>query len=113
MAGPEAAAAVILETDGSLTALPTRAGEARQASAAKSQPAPIERSFCGHWFHAACLEAKLTVPPFRLQCAHPQCGKEVYHPRFSDRIEKLEKRWAHEQEKKRELDEIAGLMSLE
>lgn len=73
----------------------------------------IERVFCGHYFHAACLEARLTAPPFRLHCAAPGCGKEVFHTRYSDRVDKLEKRWANEQAKKREIEELAGLMNMD
>jgi hypothetical protein len=82
----------------------------RSAGAPKLEP--IERSFCGHWFHAGCLEARLTVPPFRMACAHPRCGKDVYHPKFSDRVDKLEKRWALEQAKTREISELAGMMNM-
>lgn len=88
---------------------PKAAGGQGQSSKLKQ----IERVFCGHWFHSACLEARLTVPPFRLDCAAPGCGKEVYHPKYSERIDKLEKRWANEQAKKREIEELAGLMNME
>ncbi|KAG8458905.1 hypothetical protein KFE25_004239 [Diacronema lutheri] len=80
---------------------------------ASARHEPIERSHCGHWFHARCLEARLTVPPFRLACEAPGCGKDVHHPKWSERVDKLEKRWANEQAKRREIEELAGLMNME
>eukprot|EP00920_Eleutheroschizon_duboscqi_P003107 GHVT01007330.1.p1 GENE.GHVT01007330.1~~GHVT01007330.1.p1 ORF type:complete len:502 (-),score=92.49 GHVT01007330.1:1151-2656(-) len=47
---------------------------------------PPERTFCGHWFHRACLEEVMTKPPFGLQCPVDGCTMGVFHAAWtSDR----------------------------
>lgn len=107
-ADPEAAAALLRTAD-----------EAKRAT----------RIYCGHWFHYACLARFITEPPFGKPCpvrvcarspprialtpsplcgrGLPQtCGKTVQHPDWPSDVKKLEKRWAHTQAKKREVDEV-------
>jgi len=67
-----------------------------------------EKPHCGHWFHTRCLQDFLTTPPFKKPCA--VCGRRVTHPAYSTDVAKLEKAWAQEQAKKRELSEIADFM---
>lgn len=66
------------------------------------------RLYCGHWFHYSCLDTALTSPPFKKPC--PVCGKRMYHKSWPSDVKKLEKRWANEQAKKREIGEIATLL---
>lgn len=77
-----------------------------QASTGKT----IERLYCGHWYHFACLEKFLSQPPFGGYCP---CGRRIWLPKFSDQVEKLEKKWAMEQAKQREIGELADLMGME
>jgi hypothetical protein len=66
------------------------------------------RLYCGDWFHYSCLDTALTSPPFKKPC--PVCSKRMYHKAWPSDVKKLEKRWANEQAKKREVGEIGLLL---
>eukprot|EP00940_MAST-03C_sp_MAST-3C-sp2_P002349 g2349.t1 len=70
-----------------------------------------ERIYCGHWFHYACIDKALTSPPFKVPC--PTCGKRLFHRDWPSDVKKLERRWANEQAKKREMGEISSLLGLD
>ena len=73
----------------------------------KKQMKPV-RLYCGDWFHYSCLDTALTTPPWEKPC--PVCGKKMYHKSWPSDVKMLEKRWASEQAKKREVGEIGLLL---
>lgn len=65
----------------------------------------IERVFCGHLFHQGCLLKYMKQPPFgNKKCS--KCGAKIgtFKWAVSDRM--AETRWAHEQARERELQEV-------
>ncbi len=77
--------------------------KARKAAKAKR---PI-RTYCGHWWHHSCLNKYMTEPPFGLSCPAPGCSRRVYHPDWPDDISQLERAWAGEQARLREIQDAA------
>ena len=70
--------------------------------------------FC--WWHHCCLDVALTQPPFGQQgCACGNCDvtEPLKHPFWTSDIKKLEKGWAMQQAKKREIAEMSGMLGLE
>lgn len=70
----------------------------------------ILRVFCGHWFHASCVDPFMSSPPFDKAC--PTCEKPIYHPRWTSNKKLLEKRWAYEQAAKREVDDVVDFLGM-
>jgi hypothetical protein len=81
------------------------------ASISPKKPKYPIMAHCGHWLHYKCIDEHLTTPPFVKNCA--VCGDRISHTNWTSDIAKLEKRWAQEQAKKRELTEIASMMGFE
>jgi|TARA_B100000524_G_scaffold343177_1_gene239008 hypothetical protein len=78
------------------------------------EPSPpkgnLVRVFCGHWFHASCVDPFMCEPPFDKPC--PTCHKPIYHPRWTSNKKLLEKRWAYEQAAKREVDDVVDFLGM-
>lgn len=89
--------------------LPADPALAMEFATTKSKSRP-ERVFCGHWYHWGCLEEWMSTPPFGKVC--PLCSQIVHHPDWTTDVKKLEKRWANEQNKERELDEVSDCFDL-
>lgn len=68
-----------------------------------------QRVSCGHWFHHQCLDKFITEPPFGKECEHCP-GKIVRHPLWTDDVKVLEKMWAVQQAKARELDDVGDFL---
>mmetsp|Transcript_14039 Transcript_14039/g.30167 ORF Transcript_14039/g.30167 Transcript_14039/m.30167 type:complete len:266 (-) Transcript_14039:218-1015(-) len=91
-------------------AAPHREGTSRSSEAKSAAHREPLRVHCGHWFHADCLDPYMTTPPFDKAC--PGCQKPIYHPRWTSNKKLLEKRWAHEEAKKREVGEVADFLGI-
>ncbi|KAJ8971560.1 hypothetical protein NQ314_000647 [Rhamnusium bicolor] len=71
----------------------------------ENSPKHIERVYCGHLFHQECFYTYMKLPPFgNKKC--PACGKKMYHFKWSLSDKLAEDRWAHEQARERELQEV-------
>lgn len=71
----------------------------------ENSPKHIERVYCGHLFHLACFYKFMKTPPFgNKKCA--LCGHKIYHFKWSLSDKLAENRWAHEQARERELEEV-------
>eukprot|EP01083_Nonionella_stella_P008773 25351_1 len=68
-----------------------------------------QRCDCGHWYHHQCLQSYLSEPPFGKTCS--KCKVQLKHPLFETDIKVLERQWAVQQAKKRELDDIDEFVS--
>ncbi|GIY37842.1 uncharacterized protein CDAR_234851 [Caerostris darwini] len=66
----------------------------------------IEKVYCGHIFHNACLDIYMKTPPFHGGKKCPSCGKRIYHEKWKITPKLAEDRWAHQEAKKRELGEV-------
>jgi hypothetical protein len=65
------------------------------------------RTYCGHWWHYECLNKFMVEPPFGASCPVENCGRRVYHPDWPDDIRQLERAWAGEQARLREMEDAA------
>lgn len=66
----------------------------------------IERLFCNHFFHLDCLITFMKTPPFQgKKC--PECGERIFHEKWRVPERLAEARWAHEEARKRELEDVA------
>ncbi|XP_065831503.1 uncharacterized protein [Oscarella lobularis] len=76
----------------------------------------VERVYCGHFYHYKCLDKYLQTPPFKggKPCLHTDCRKRIFHEKWkASRDPKLaEDRWAHQEAKRRELDEVVDFLGL-
>ncbi|CAG9762764.1 unnamed protein product [Ceutorhynchus assimilis] len=71
----------------------------------ETSPNHIERVYCGHLFHQGCLLSLMKQPPFgNKKCG--KCGKKLAHFKWSISDRTAEARWAHEQARERELQEV-------
>ncbi|XP_063224127.1 uncharacterized protein LOC134531960 [Bacillus rossius redtenbacheri] len=66
----------------------------------------VERVYCSHLFHLHCLITYMKTPPFQGGKKCPACGQRIYHDkwRLSERL--AEDRWAHQEARNRELQEV-------
>lgn len=71
----------------------------------------VERVYCGHIFHHCCIDKYMTTPPFKGGKKCPQCGDIIFHDKWRASDQIREERWAHEQAKQRELDEVEDFLS--
>ena len=71
------------------------------------------RVYCGHWWHHNCLSKVLKKPPFGMQGC-PSCGPDVriWHHDWGRDIKKLEKHWAAERAREREIESVAKVFNL-
>lgn len=65
------------------------------------------RTYCGCWYHYDCLGKFMTEPPFGAACLSPDCSRRVFHPDWSSDIRILERGWAMQQARKREIEDAA------
>lgn len=63
------------------------------------------RTYCGCWYHKACLHTLLTEPPFGIECPKLECGRRVFHPDWPGDIKQLEREWAAREARKREIED--------
>ncbi|CAG9856770.1 unnamed protein product [Phyllotreta striolata] len=71
----------------------------------ENSPKHIERVYCGHLFHQDCFFNYMKLPPFgNKKCSI--CDKKIYHFKWSLTDKLAEERWAHEQARGRELQEV-------
>ena len=63
------------------------------------------RTYCGCWFHKACLNKLLTEPPFGIECPNANCGRRVFHPEWPGDVKQLEREWAAKQARLREIED--------
>ncbi|KAK9870964.1 hypothetical protein WA026_009926 [Henosepilachna vigintioctopunctata] len=65
----------------------------------------IERIYCGHLLHLECLVSFMKTPPFgNKKCS--VCGVKINHHKWTLTDKLAENRWAHEQARERELEEV-------
>eukprot|EP00892_Ulva_mutabilis_P012857 jgi/Ulvmu1/9944/UM058_0027.1 len=69
----------------------------------------VLKAYCGHCYHFKCIERYLSEPPFGKGCH--TCGVPIEHHSLTTDAHVLEARWAAQQAKQRELDEIADFLS--
>ncbi|CAH1159441.1 unnamed protein product [Phaedon cochleariae] len=72
----------------------------------ETSPKHIERVYCGHLFHQDCFFSYMKLPPFGNKTCSV-CGKKIHHFKWSLSDKLAEDRWAHEQARERELQEVA------
>lgn len=70
----------------------------------------VERVYCGDLFHHKCLDNYMKTPPFIGGKKCPQCGNRIFHDKWRATPEIAEARWAHEQARQRELDEVVDFL---
>uniref|UniRef100_A0A914WI98 RING-type domain-containing protein n=1 Tax=Plectus sambesii TaxID=2011161 RepID=A0A914WI98_9BILA len=71
----------------------------------------VERVYCGHIFHHRCIDKYMKTPPFKGGKKCPQCADIIFHDKWRASDQIREERWAHEQAKQRELDEVEDFLS--
>ncbi|XP_054267526.1 uncharacterized protein LOC128989614 [Macrosteles quadrilineatus] len=67
----------------------------------------VERVYCGHLFHLLCLITHMKTPPFKDGKKCPQCAKQIFHDKWKVSERLAEARWAHQQARDRELQEVS------
>ena len=72
----------------------------------------IEMVYCGHLYHHSCLDQLMTSPPFGENKKCPTCGKTIFHDKWNVSAKLMEERWAHQEARKREVDEVADFLGL-
>ncbi|XP_050303557.1 uncharacterized protein LOC126741227 [Anthonomus grandis grandis] len=76
----------------------------------ENSPNHIERVYCGHLFHQGCLLTYMKQPPFgNKKC--DKCGQKISHFRWDLNDRLAEARWAHEQARERELQEVTDFFT--
>lgn len=70
----------------------------------------VDRTFCQHLFHHGCLDKYMKTPPFAGGKNCPRCRARIYHNSWNITPELAEARWAHQEAKKRELDEVMDFL---
>ncbi|XP_072015615.1 uncharacterized protein [Amphiura filiformis] len=71
----------------------------------------VEWMYCGHVYHHGCVDAYMKIPPFTGGKKCPDCGKRIYHDKWNIAPKLSEDRWAHEQARQREIDEVVEFLS--
>lgn len=71
----------------------------------ENAPKHIERVFCGHLFHFECFMKFMKSPPFGNKTCNI-CGSKIYHFKWSLSDKLAEQRWAYQQARERELQEV-------
>jgi len=78
-------------------------------------PDRIERIYCGHFYHFACIDHYMRTPPFSKDgkpCCASGCGKKISHKLWDSDYRKLEKGWAVAEARRREVGEVAEMLEL-
>ena len=84
-----------------------------QSAASVANPPDLVRIYCGHWYHYSALDPYMRKPPFDKRCAADGCGKVIFHPLWTSNKSLLEKRWAYEESKRTEIEEVADFLGVE
>lgn len=71
----------------------------------------VERMYCSHLFHQHCLITYMKTPPFQGGKKCPSCGQRVFHDKWRVTDKTAEDRWAHQQARERELEEVTDFFS--
>ncbi|XP_047736743.1 uncharacterized protein LOC108682861 isoform X2 [Hyalella azteca] len=71
----------------------------------EDDPLSVERVYCGHFYHHACLDTYIKTPPFAGGKTCHSCSLKIYHDKWKLSPALVEARWAHKQARQRELDE--------
>ncbi|XP_008192661.2 uncharacterized protein LOC663687 [Tribolium castaneum] len=77
----------------------------RELEVDENSPKHIERIYCGHLFHQECFFKFMKKPPFGNKKCNT-CGSRIFHFKWSLSDRLAEDRWAHEQARERELQEV-------
>lgn len=86
------------------TGLPTDPEDAQTSESAGDH---VERLYCNHLFHLDCLITYMKTPPFEGGKKCPDCGERIYHDKWRISDKMAEARWAHQEARKRELEDVA------
>lgn len=70
----------------------------------------VERIYCGHLLHLQCLVSYMKTPPFQGGKKCPSCKQRIYHDKWRLSEKLAEDRWAHQQARERELQEVAEFL---
>ncbi|XP_035705803.1 uncharacterized protein LOC110846281 isoform X2 [Folsomia candida] len=70
----------------------------------------VERILCGHLYHFKCLSDYLKTPPFAGGKKCLICHDRVSHDKYKLTPELAEARWAHQQARDRELEEVVDFL---
>ena len=76
-----------------------------------SNPKYVERTYCGHIYHFECLDTYIRTPPFLGGKKCIVCQNVIYHDRWKLTSQVAEARWAHQQARERELDEVKDFLA--
>eukprot|EP00794_Sanderia_malayensis_P012643 gene12643-13941_t len=68
--------------------------------------------YCGHIYHNGCLDTYMKTPPFAGGKPCLDCGKRIYHEKWNISPELAEERWAHQEARKREIEEVSDFLDL-
>ncbi|XP_026473942.1 uncharacterized protein LOC113377745 isoform X2 [Ctenocephalides felis] len=74
-------------------------------------PKHVERALCNHLYHQECLTRYLASPPFPRdgkKCLI--CTERLHHQKWGVNPRLAEDRWAHQQARERELDEVKDFL---
>ena len=86
-------------------------------SSPRSMSASFIRLWCGHLYHAKCLQEYLETPPFDKGkvCPSSNCKKRIFHAKFKQaaNTKLAEDRWAHKMAHKREIQEIVSFLAVD
>ncbi|XP_013780599.1 uncharacterized protein LOC106464969 isoform X2 [Limulus polyphemus] len=77
-----------------------------------NNPKFVERVYCGHIYHYDCLLSYLKTPPFQGGKKCPNCGNRIYHDRWKLTPNMAEARWAHQEARHRELEEVEDFLHM-
>ena len=72
----------------------------------------IELVYCGHLYHYDCLDQLMKSPPFGEAKKCLNCGRRIFHDKWNVSTKLMEERWAHQEARKREIDEVADFLGL-
>lgn len=72
----------------------------------------IELVYCGHLYHYNCLDQLMKSPPFGEAKKCLNCGRRIFHEKWNVSAKLMEERWAHQEARKREIDEVADFLGL-
>lgn len=68
--------------------------------------------YCGHIYHTGCLDTYMKTPPFTGGKKCLDCGKRIYHDKWNITPKLAEDRWAHQEARKREIEEVSDFLDL-
>jgi len=68
--------------------------------------------YCNHIYHFGCMDKYMKTPPFTGGKKCLECGKRIYHEKWNITPKLAEERWAHQEARKREIDEVSDFLDL-